>query len=177
MLGGVVVIQRIRVRWSTDARGASDADLRRGLTDARRLPESLPDGPVVVHDVLADHANGYRLTEQVISGRDPASSASLQLSETERGVTVQVCVRGAVYPLQDRQTRLFTLAPGEIGLYRANFRFRGQCCCSASWWYEDWTVRVANAPARPELFLHQVPQQVSDRRVGLYGGRARLSAA
>ncbi|MEU8078957.1 hypothetical protein AB0B31_26390 [Catellatospora citrea] len=173
----MVVIQRIRVRWSTDARGAGDAAQRRGLSEARHLPESLPDGPVVVHDVLADHADGYRFTEQVRSGRDPASSASLQLSDVERGVRVHVCVRDAVYPLHDRQTRLFTLAPGEIGLYRANFRFRGQCCCSASWWYEDWTVRVANAPARPDLFPHRAPQQVADHRVQLYGGRARLSAA
>ncbi|WP_230690216.1 hypothetical protein [Catellatospora paridis] len=173
----MVVIQRIRVRWSTDARRAGDADLRRGLSDARRLPESLPDAPVVVHDVLADHADGYRITEQVRSGGDAATSTSLQFSVTDHGVTVHACARGAVYPLQDRPTRLFTLAPGKVGLYRANFRFRGQCCCSASWWYEDWTVRVANAPGRPELFLHRAPQHVTDRRVQLYGGRARLSAA
>lgn len=178
MLGGVVVVvQRIRVRWSADARGAGDADLRRGLSDARHLPESLPDRPVVVHDVVADHAAGYRFTERVQSGRDAASSTSLELSEVEHGVTVHACVRETVYPLHDRPIRLYTLAPGETGLYRANFRFRGQCCCSASWWYEDWTVRVANAPARPDLFLHRAPKHTADHRVHLYGGRARRTAA
>ncbi|WP_239086674.1 hypothetical protein [Catellatospora methionotrophica] len=170
----MVVVQRVRVRWSADARGAGDADLRRGLSEARRMPEALPDGPVVVHDVFADHADGYRFSEQVRSGGD---AASLEFSESEQGVTVRACVRDAVYPPHDRATRLFTLAPGKVGLYRANFRFRGQCCCSASWWYEDWTVRVANAPASPELFLHRSPQYTADHRVQLYGGRARRTAA
>ncbi|WP_155372581.1 hypothetical protein [Catellatospora vulcania] len=176
MLGGVVVVQRIRVRWTADERGAGDADLRRGLSDARRLPESLPADAVVVHDVVADHETGYRFTEQVLSGGDAASSASLQLTMTEQGVTVHAHARWAVYPRQDRPTRLFTLAPGEAGLYRANFRFRG-CTCSASWWYEDWTVRVANAPARTDLFVRGTPQHVTDHRVRLYGGRSRRTAA
>ncbi|MEU7823408.1 hypothetical protein [Catellatospora sp. NPDC049133] len=173
----MVVIQRIRVRWSTDARGAGEANLRRGLSDARHLPESVPAVPAAVHDVFADHATGYRLSEQVLSGPDAAKSTALQLTLTGHDVTVHALGVSAAYPRQDRPVRLFTLAPGEVGLYRANFRFCGSCSCSASWWYEDWTVRVANAPSRPNLFLDPAPQLVADRRVHLYGGRSRRTAA
>lgn len=173
---GDVVIQRIRVTWPADARGARDANLRRGLSDARHLPESPPGEPVVVHDVVAAHETGYRFSERMRFGADATAEASPRLETTERGVTVHVHPRWAVYPWHERPSRLFTLAPGEIGIYRANFRFRGWCPCSAEWWYEDWTIRVANAPNRPDLFRATTPRHVADRRVQLYGGRVRRTA-
>jgi hypothetical protein len=52
----VIVIQRVRVRWTAAARGAPAANARRGLNQAVALPGSLPDTDVVIHEVLADEA-------------------------------------------------------------------------------------------------------------------------
>jgi hypothetical protein len=38
---------------------------------------------------------------------------------------------------------LFTLGPGQVGRWRANFRFSG-CACGPSWDFEDWLVHVSN---------------------------------
>jgi hypothetical protein len=35
----------------------------------------------------------------------------------------------------------FTLCPGEVGGYRANFRFTG-CACNPRWYYEQWTAHI-----------------------------------
>ena len=35
--------------------------------------------------------------------------------------------------------------PGQIGRYRANFRFTvTTCACNPSWYYEDWLILVVN---------------------------------
>jgi hypothetical protein len=172
----MVVIQRIRVVWRQDERGAAHADLRRSVPEVLRLPESLPDDAVVVHEIVADSGSGYRLSERVLSGADAAAAVSLELAPTDGGVIVRASRSWAVYPWVDRPQRLFTVPDGQAALYLANFRFRG-CTCAARWWYENWTVRVANAPARPDLFVERVPQQVADHRVHLYGGRARRRTA
>jgi len=54
----VVVIQHVVIRWSAAGRGAAAANVRRSIPDALPLP-SLPDAPIVLHDVLAWDALGY----------------------------------------------------------------------------------------------------------------------
>ncbi|WP_212823570.1 hypothetical protein [Catellatospora sp. TT07R-123] len=172
----MVVIQRIRVVWGPQERGAAHADLRRAVPGVLRLPESLPDDAVVVHDVVARSGTGYRLDEHVLSGARAADAVSLELGTADGGVAVRTGRLTAVYPWQQYQRRLFTVAAGETALYRANFRFRG-CMCAANSWYEDWTVRVANAPAHSDLFIERSPRHLADHRVHLYGGRGHARSA
>ncbi|MEV4414569.1 hypothetical protein [Catellatospora sp. NPDC049609] len=166
----MVVVQRIRVVWRRHERGAAHADLRRGVPQVLRLPESLPDAAVVVHDVVADSRTGYRLTERILSHREAAEAVALELAPADGGVTVRATASWAAYPRHEQPRRLFTVPDGQVGLYRANFRWQGSTC-AWQWWYEDWTVRVANAPAQPHLFVERVPRHVADHRVHLYGGR------
>jgi hypothetical protein len=70
---------------------------------------------------------------------------------------------------------LFKLRPGQVGRYRANFRFTG-CACDPSWFYEDWVVHVSNGPVEPDRFLQGRPDHDVDDRVHLYGGAARPAA-
>ncbi|BCJ73383.1 hypothetical protein CS0771_29270 [Catellatospora sp. IY07-71] len=166
----MVVIQRIRVVWRQDERGAAHAGLRRNVPRVLPLPDPLPEDAVVVHDVVADSSSGYRLSERVLSGTSAAAAVPLELTPADDGVTMYATGSGAVYPRGGHRRRLFTVAEHQVGLYHANFRFMG-CACSAQWWYEDWTVRVGNAAAHPGLFLERTPRQVADHRVSLYGGR------
>ncbi|MEU4423797.1 hypothetical protein AB0F81_24465 [Actinoplanes sp. NPDC024001] len=78
----------------------------------------------------------------------------------------------AAYPRREWPTRLFTLQPGQVGRYRANFRFLfTRCPCDPSWYYENWLVHVSNGPVSPERFLHGEPAFNVDHRTHLYGGR------
>ncbi|MDI1463307.1 hypothetical protein QEZ54_20190 [Catellatospora sp. KI3] len=135
------------------------------------LPEDLPDDAVVGHDVTASPSGGYRLFERVWSGAGAAKTMSLDLSSSDDGITVHAAPTSAVYPRLWASRRLFTLAPGEAARYEANFRFRG-CQCTANWWYEEWTVNIANAAATPELFLERTPRHQVDHRVNLYGAHS-----
>jgi hypothetical protein len=71
-----------------------------------------------------------------------------------------------------RVDSLFALAPGQVGRYRANFRFTG-CHCSPRWYYEDWLVNVSNGHITPDRFTHGRPDHDMDHRVHLYGGAGR----
>jgi hypothetical protein len=64
----VITIQRVRVRWTAVTRGAPGADTRRGLDAAVRLSAVMPDGEVVIQDVLADEAAGYERSHEVFGG-------------------------------------------------------------------------------------------------------------
>ena len=64
----VITIQRVRVRWTAATRGSPGAVFRRGLDAAVRLPAAMPDGEVVVQDVLAAEAAGYERSFQVFGG-------------------------------------------------------------------------------------------------------------
>jgi hypothetical protein len=151
----VVIAQRVRVRWSAASRGAAHADLRRGVGDVYELP-ALPEESLLVHDVLADEATGYLLEAQVLAGPDAVRAAGLWIECAGDRVVVDRLASGAAYPVRRTPARLFTLAPGQIGRYRANFRFTG-CACSPRWYYEQWTIHVAFAPTRPDLFLDAQP--------------------
>jgi hypothetical protein len=129
----------------------------------------LPDGTVVVHDVLADEVVGYQPTTRVL---DQAGEVGLSLDFTTDGVSVHRLPGWAAYPIRHGPVRLFTLTPGQVGRYRANFRFTAYACAT-QWYYEQWTIHVANAEARSDLFLVTAPVHDVDDRVHLYGGTAR----
>ncbi|WP_309238750.1 hypothetical protein [Actinoplanes aureus] len=165
------MVQRVRVRWSAAGRGARHADARRGLSKPVLLPDALPDGDVVVHEVLADEANGYVRRGEVLTGE--STGLGLQFGGDEAALTVAL-LPWAVYPRREWPAKLFTLGPGQVGRYRANFRFLiTRCCCNPSWYYEDWLVHVSNGSPRPDRFVHGKPHFAVDHRVHLYGGRAR----
>lgn len=167
----MITIQRVRVRWGAASRGAPHANARRGLNAPADLPRSLPDAEVVIHDVLADEATGYERHEKVRHGElKRARDAALRLSQDGPGLVVAWLPPSAAYPRRVASTRLFTLQPGEVGQFRANFRFTG-CACAPQWWYEDWLIRVGAGVI--EDFAQREPAVDLDHRVHLYGGSAR----
>jgi hypothetical protein len=170
-------MQRVRVRWDATARGAPEADARRGLDSAVLLPASMPSGDLVIHEVLADHAVDYRRQDEVLAGDvDLARNVFLRLGAEGSAVTVRRLPGWAAYPPRHDGSRLFTLLPGQIGRYQANFRFwyRG-CVCDPSWVYESWVVHISNGPVKPDGFTRRAPDHDIDDRVHLYGGTARSS--
>ncbi|WP_230688679.1 hypothetical protein ACN26Y_20870 [Micromonospora sp. WMMD558] len=171
----MIVIQRVRVRWSATGRGAPQADARRGLNRPLILPAPLPTGDVVVHDVLADEAASYARRADVLAGGvSIARSLTLWLTFDGSAVTVERLPGGAAFPRTGVSTQLFTLTHGQVGRYRANFRFRfTDCACDPSWYYEDWVLHVSNGDVAHDRFLSGEPDCDVDNRVHLYGGPAR----
>jgi hypothetical protein len=163
----VVVIQRVRIRWSAASRGAAAANVRRGIPDALPLP-TLPDAPIVLHDVLVDEGTAYAPTTAVVTDA-AARRAGLWIEVVGDEVRVDR-LPGAVggYPRWHGPDLLFVLQPGEVARYRANFRFAGGCC-SDQWHYEQWSVHVAHAAPTAELFLQARHTHDIDHRVHLYG--------
>ncbi|GIF63404.1 hypothetical protein Ais01nite_14390 [Asanoa ishikariensis] len=167
----MIVIQRVRVRWSAAGRGAPQANARRGLVRPVTLPDPLPSGEVVFHDVLSDEAAGYARRDNVSAGGlKLARDLALWLSLDGPAATINRLPGRAAYPRPRASTRLFTLAHGQVGRYRANFRFTG-CMCDPSWYYEDWLVHVGYGHVRGDRFVHGEPDRDVDERVHLYGGR------
>lgn len=171
----MLVVQRVRVRWGAHARGATHAVRRRSVAEAYELPPVPAGETLVVHDVLADEADGYRPASSVGSGVQAVQAVGLHVDLTADGVVIERLPAGAAYPAWRTSYRMFTLQPGQYGRYRANFRFTG-CACAARWYYEAWTVHVAFASPRPDLFLSAVADRDVDQRVHLYGGPARRTA-
>lgn len=129
----------------------------------------------MVHDVLADEASDYvRRHDIVTGGADLAHDLDLWLTFDASVVTVERLPGRAAFPRPGAVTRLFALGPGQVGRYRANFRFRHtNCACDPSWYYEDWLVHVANGAVAPDRFLRGEPDRDVHHRVHLYGGPAR----
>jgi hypothetical protein len=130
---------------------------------------------VAIHDMLADEAAGYIRHDGVISGGlDRASDLDLWLSLEGSALVVDRLPGRAAYPRQSGHARLFTLMPGEIGVYRANFRFTvTACACNPSWYYEDWLVSVGYGEMTTDGFTSREPDHAVDHRVHLYGGPRR----
>ncbi len=139
------------------------------------LAPSLPDGDVVIHEVLADEATGYVRQDQTAGGGvERACDLDLWLSPGTSTLVVDRLPGHAVYPRQSGPARLFTLQPGQIGRYQANFRFtRTTCACNPSWYYEDWLVLIANGKVPTDGFVTGTPDHDIDHRVHLYGGPRR----
>ena len=166
----MITIQRVRVRWTAAARGAPQANVRRGLDRPVRLPAVLPACDVVVHEVLADQATGYEPNDDVLTGGvERARAVGLWLTVVDSAIEVERLPGRAAYPRAGGSARLFKLLPGQVGRYRANFRFTGSAC----WFYEDWVVHVSNGPVEPDRFIQGRPDRDVDNRVHLYGGAAR----
>lgn len=172
----MITIQRVRVRWSAAARGAPQADARRGLCRPATLPATLPSDDVVMHDVLADEGARYEPRDSVGSGGlDRARDLDLWLSMQGSALVVDRLPGHAAYPPQSGPGRLFTLMPGDVGEYRANFRFTStSCACDPSWFYEDWLVLISHGAMSDGEFLACKPNYAVDHRVHLYGGSRRL---
>jgi hypothetical protein len=133
----------------------------------------MPAGEVVVQDVLADEAAGYERSLQVFGGSlGSAEGVGLWLAVQGASVVVGRLPGWAAYPRPGGYAGLFTLGPGQVGRWRANFRFTG-CACSPSWYFEDWLVHVGNGVAEADRFADGVPDREVDQRVHLYGGGAR----
>ncbi|NJC69889.1 hypothetical protein HC031_09175 [Planosporangium thailandense] len=99
----------------------------------------------------------------------------LRLLDRLGTVTVDRLPGWAAYPRWWQiRGRLFTLAAGQVGRYRANLRATG-CHCAPQWYYDQWTIHVANTPAITDLFLRARPDRDIDDRVHLYGGSRRRS--
>ncbi|MEO3817221.1 hypothetical protein [Plantactinospora sp. B24E8] len=132
----------------------------------------MPTAEVVIHEVLAAEAARYvRHADVVGGGLDRARDLGLWLSLEGGALVVDRLPGGAAYPRQSGPARLFSLKPGEIGRYRANFRFTvTTCACDPSWYYEDWLVLVANGEMRADGFVSCEPDHDVDHRVHLYGG-------
>ncbi|MCW3839650.1 hypothetical protein ONA70_06020 [Micromonospora yasonensis] len=163
---GALVVQRIVVRWSS--RDAAAGTVRGRLRRQYALPP-LPSDVLAVHELLLDEATGYRPAEQLREGAAAARDAGLWVEWRDGRALVDRLPSRASFPVRRVGTRLFSLAPGQLGRWRANFRFTG-CHCSARWWYEEWTVHVAHAPAHPGLFHDGRWTRDRDERVHLYGG-------
>ncbi|SBT37867.1 hypothetical protein [Micromonospora auratinigra] len=161
-----LVVQRIRLRWTS--RDPAAATVRGRLDREYALP-ALPADRVVGHEVLLDEATGYQPAHQIRHGESAARDAGLWVQWSDGRAVVDRLPSDASFPVRRVGTRLFSLGPGESARWRANFRFTG-CQCAARWWYEEWTVRVAHAPARPELFRDARWVRDRDERVHLYGG-------
>ncbi|MFC4144944.1 hypothetical protein ACFO0M_01635 [Micromonospora mangrovi] len=161
-----LVVQRIRWRWTS--RDAAAATLRGRLDRTFPLPP-LPTDRVAVHEVLLDEATDYRPAEQVRDGESAVRDAGLWVAWQDGTAVVDRLPSRASFPVRRVGTRLFALGAGESARWRANFRFTG-CQCAARWWYEEWTVSVAHAPPRPDLFRATRWTRDRDDRVHLYGG-------
>ncbi len=130
----------------------------------------MPEGDVVLHDVLADEATGYARHEKSgAGGTKQARDIGLWLSWKGSALAVERLPCRAAYPRQGVSARLFALEPGQVGRYRANFRFTG-CGCDPSWFYEDWLIHVCNGKIDVDGLISHKPDHEVDHRVHLYGG-------
>jgi hypothetical protein len=125
----------------------------------------------MIHDVLADEATGYAAhAESASGGLKQARDVGLWLSSKGPALVVERLPGHAAYPRQSGSARLFTLEPGQVGRYRANFRFTGGAC-DPSWFYEDWLIHLCNGQINADRFVQSEPDHDVDHRTHLYGGR------
>src|SRR3954464_3343961 len=99
------------MRWSAAARGAPQANSRRGLCRPATLKES-PSGTsdLLIHEVLADEVAGYMRQSHVVAGGiKRARDLNLWLSSEASTLVVDRLPGQAVYPSQSGPARLFTL--------------------------------------------------------------------
>jgi hypothetical protein len=162
----VVIVQRILIRWTKQARGAAEATHRREIPSAFELPP-MPDAPLVVHDLLTEERSEYAPTAVVGSHTLPAQLNGLRFKLSGAAVQVVRTPVHAAYPTNRFPGQVFLLQPGEHARYQANFRFSGY---STEWYYEQWTVNIAHKPWRRDLFLTEEIDHEKDERVSLYGG-------
>ncbi len=162
----MVIVQRVVIRWTKQARGAAEATRRREIPPAFELPP-IPGAPLVVHDLLAEERTGYAPSSAVSSHPIPVQLDGLRFRLSGAAVEVVRTPTHAAYPTNRFPGQVFLLHLGENARYRANFRFSGY---STEWYYEQWTVNIAHKPWHRELFLSEETTYEKDERVSLYGG-------
>ncbi|MFI5895688.1 hypothetical protein ACIA5D_36895 [Actinoplanes sp. NPDC051513] len=115
-----------------------------------------------------------RQDEVTSGGVQRVRDLDLWLSTETSTLVVDRLPGRAAYPRQSGPARLVTLLPGQIGRYRANFRFTvTTCACNPSWYYEDWLIHIANCGTRTDGFIGRRLDHDIDHRVHLYGGPRR----
>lgn len=164
-----ITVQRISVWWTKAGRDARSADLRRDLPGVLPLPDALPrpepDAPVLLHDVALREQHGYAPEETVRRTARSEVPWFLRLREHNDLLTVARTSPGETDAFPRRWPRpLFTLRPGEVGRYRANFRFTAASHMS-EWLYSDWILRIGY-----RAWHTSEPDVDVDDRVHLYGG-------
>ncbi|MFC7328615.1 hypothetical protein [Marinactinospora rubrisoli] len=188
-----VIVQRIAVSWSPDARGAAAAAERARLPEAFPVPATpaVPGaeesgGVILLHDVRLRDVRGYRPEETVTAGRAAdrpwrqgvLASWGLRLVEEGGRLHVHRTSAGDAFP-QRWPRPLCVLEPGRIARYRANFRFVSLSHMSG-WRYAQWTLTVGYriaGPAASGAFARATAAVDVDDRVSLYGnGRGRRPA-
>ncbi|GAA0379508.1 hypothetical protein Acor_00890 [Acrocarpospora corrugata] len=162
----MLIVQRIVTRWTKQARGGPQATLRSAVPAAFALPP-LPDAPLACHDVLAEERTGYEPAVAVDGLSLPAQLNGLRYEVAGSDVRVTRTPVWAAYPNARHPGQVFLLQPGVRARYRANFRFSGY---GIEWYYEQWTVNIANAPWERDLFVAGTFELTVDERVSLYGG-------
>ncbi|MFL1431807.1 MULTISPECIES: hypothetical protein [unclassified Nocardiopsis] len=161
-----IAVQRISVWWTKAGRDARSADLRRGLPETFPLPD-LPEPeaatPVLLHDVALREENAYAPEEVARYVAMTGVPWCLRLREHGGLLTVARATPDSAESFPRRWPRpLFTLRPGEVGRYRANFRLTAGW--SGEWVYSDWTVRIGH-----RAWHTSTPAVDVDDRVHLYG--------
>ncbi len=117
---------------------------------------------------MVDH-DGYLPRHVNRSGTVALAKVRFAVTIVDGRCVVDRMSAGAAYPTEREPTRLFTLNRGEIGRFRANFRFVGMCC-SPAWYYQEWAVHIGFRERRDDMFLAcQRPDHDFDDRVNLYG--------
>ena len=156
-----IVVQRVSVWWGGENRGAGAARLRRDLPED--FPPPAGEGCLLHCVAMWDH-KGYRPEESVRAPRRGSDPWGLRMGERDGRLSVARTSVSDAFPRRWPRP-LFDLAPGEAGLYRANFRFVA-LSHESRWWYSDWTLRVGFGVQAvwPE------PVRRIDDRVSLYGG-------
>ncbi|CAL9476115.1 hypothetical protein SUDANB121_02953 [Nocardiopsis dassonvillei] len=163
-----ITVQRVSVWWTRAGRVARSADLRRGLPGTfalPELPEPDPGAPVLLHDVALREWRGYAPEEEARYVARSDVPWFLRLSEHGGLLTVARTSPGGTDAFPRRWPRpLFTLRPGEVGRYRANFRLTAASHLSDRL-YSDWTLRIGH-----RAWHTSEPAVEVDDRVHLYGG-------
>ncbi|WP_306366588.1 hypothetical protein [Nocardiopsis sp. CC223A] len=162
-----IAVQRVSVWWTKAGRDARSADLRRGLPEVfplPDLPEPQRDHAVLLHNVEMWERWDYAAREEARYVSRSEVPWSLRLSEHGGLLTVSRAPGGTEAFPRRWPRPLFTLRPGEVGRYRANFRFTA-ASHESDWLYSDWILRIGH-----RAWHTSAPAVDVDDRVHLYGG-------
>jgi hypothetical protein len=117
----------------------------------------------------AGGGDGWRCGDRA-ADRDPLEQAGARRRggrAPERGAS-GLRTAGAPGRAAGRPRPFLRLRAGERARYLANFRYSGY---NTDWYYEQWTINIARAPWRRDLFLPPGEfDHETDDRVSLYGG-------
>lgn len=164
-----MIVQHIETRWTKRSRGMPGAAARNAVPHALPLPlMEGPTGAFHLHRVTIHEEEGFFPYQRTAMGTEVEKYWSLTFVPAGDAVAVrfQYDFYEHGYPYR-RATphRLFTLAPGEVGVLHINGRF-------SAWmgeYYAQHFVNIAHADAVPaNLFTDFPPHYFVDRRAKLF---------